>query len=119
MIVGLGVLCACSIFRVRSCGDVLMPLLLGTGIPSKSGVDGIKLGLAPSLVCQSAFCWREFGSRVGCVSVMEDGFLECVNIKSGDANDQPFDFFFDSYLSSAVVVGKCDRDEVVVDSPIM
>ena len=50
---------------------------------------------------------------------MEDGFLECVDIKFGVASDQPIDFFFNAYLSSAVVVGKCDRDEVVVDSPIV
>ena len=64
-------------------GHVGMPLLLGVGIPSRSGVGGIfhvELGLALLLVCQNAYCREEFGSRAGCVSVVEDGFLECVNI---------------------------------------
>lgn len=63
-----------------------------------------------------------FGGRVRGVSVLEDGFLKCVNVDCAIcthiAGDQPFDGF-DTYFRSAIAMGECHGTEPVVDPPVV
>ena len=54
--------------------------------------------------------WGEFGGRVGCVPVLKDGLLECIDVDCAIfpdvASNQPLDGF-DTHLSSAIAVREC------------
>ena len=71
---------------------------------------------------EDAHGWGQFRGRVWGVPVLEDGFLECININftifPHIARNQPLDGF-DTYFSSAVAVRECHGTKAMVDPPIV
>ena len=66
---------------------------------------------------KDTYGWGNFCSGVRSVPVLEDGFLECIDVDCayfpGVAGNQPLDGF-DTYFSSAVAVRERHRAETVV-----
>ncbi len=71
---------------------------------------------------KDAHGWGKFGCRVRRVPVLQDGFLESINVYSTIlpcvACDQPLDGF-DTHLGSAIAVRERHRAKSVVNSPIL